>query len=59
LNVLFVSTAGPSIFLMTVSQTLANAIFYGFGGVVAALVYARLRELKEGLGIEDMANVFE
>jgi hypothetical protein len=34
------------------------AISYGLTSVFTALLYARLRELKEGIGIDDLTDVF-
>ena len=39
--------------------TINSVASYGFGSVFTALLYARLREIKEGLGIEDLSAVFE
>lgn len=40
-------------------QSVGNAIAYGFGSVVVALAYARLKEIKEGVGIDGLMSVFE
>lgn len=37
---------------------LVDALFLAFGAVTAAVVYQELRVAKEGIGISDMANVF-
>jgi hypothetical protein len=46
-----------------VGYTLANAfsstITTGLAGVFTALLFARLKEIKEGVGMEDVAKVFE
>jgi hypothetical protein len=36
-------------------DALASAIFAGYGAMVAALLYARLRQLKEGITLEDLS----
>ncbi|KMW60110.1 hypothetical protein AIOL_000262 [Candidatus Rhodobacter oscarellae] len=36
-----------------------SAISYGLGGILAALIYARLREIKEGVSIDEIAAVFD
>jgi len=36
-----------------------SAFAYGFGGIAVALVYARLREIKEGIGVDEIAAVFD
>jgi len=38
---------------------LFNGLAYGFGGIVIALVYARLREIKEGVDVDQIVAVFE
>ncbi len=40
-------------------QSIGNAIAYGFGSVIVALAFARLKEIKEGVGIDDLVSVFE
>lgn len=35
------------------------ALGYGFSSIVIALIYARLREIKEGIGIDRIVSVFE
>ncbi len=36
-----------------------NGLAYGFGGTAVALVYARLREIKEGVAVDQIAAVFD
>ncbi len=36
-----------------------NAFIYGLSGIGSALIYARLREIKEGIGIDKLAAVFD
>lgn len=40
-------------------NTFANAVMYGLGAVAVALIYARLREIKEGVTVVDLAAVFD
>ena len=49
-EVLFWSAKGAELF--------GNTIGYGIAAVFVAMVYARLREIKEGLGVEDLSKVF-
>ncbi|MEM9710422.1 MAG: hypothetical protein AAF871_16745 [Pseudomonadota bacterium] len=35
------------------------AITYGFAGILVALIYARLREIKEGVSVDQIASVFD
>ncbi len=36
-----------------------GAIGYGLGGISVALTYARLREIKEGVSVDEIASVFD
>lgn len=36
-----------------------SGLAYAFGGIAIALVYARLREIKEGVDVDQIASVFE
>lgn len=40
-------------------QSITNAFAYGFGSVVVALAFARLKEIKEGVSVDDLVSVFE
>ena len=42
-----------------VFASLLGAIGYGLGGISVALIYARLREIKEGVGVDEIAAVFD
>ena len=39
-------------------EMISNTIGYGIAAVFIAMTYARLREIKEGLGVEDLSKVF-
>ena len=39
--------------------SLLAAIGYGLGGISSALIYARLREIKEGVSVDEIASVFD
>lgn len=45
--------------LFFVLQSVLSAVIYAISSIFAALLYARLREIKEGLGLRDLASVFE
>ncbi|MHA3976425.1 hypothetical protein ACW9UR_01955 [Halovulum sp. GXIMD14794] len=49
-------TPGYAVILLV--QALSAAIQIALLSIFTALVYARLREIKEGLGMEDLASVF-
>lgn len=46
------------ILTITLVNAAVTAVVNGLLGVFTALVYARLREIKEGLGMEDLSKVF-
>jgi hypothetical protein len=43
----------------TLTNAVASTITTGLAGVFTALLFARLKEIKEGVGMEDVAKVFE
>lgn len=44
---------------MAVAQALIDAMAIGIGSILAALMYARLREIKEGVSVDQIAAVFD
>lgn len=46
-------------FVIAVSFAVVNGVAYAFGGIAAALTYARLREVKEGIAVDQIAAVFD
>lgn len=40
-------------------SSILYGIVYGVFGILLFLIYARLREIKEGVGVKDVASVFE
>lgn len=42
-----------------IGLAMMNGLGYALGGIVAALVYARLREIKEGVDVDQIASVFD
>lgn len=49
-------TVGTLVFLLITS--VLSALMYGLLSIPGALVYARLREIKEGISVDSMADVF-
>ena len=49
---------GVRFFLLNLLQAIGSSLMYGFAAVFTALLYARLREIKEGIGIENLSKVF-
>lgn len=43
----------------TIGFALVSGITYALGGIAIALVYARLREIKEGVNVDHIAAVFD
>ncbi|MEL6689054.1 MAG: hypothetical protein AAFP28_01940 [Pseudomonadota bacterium] len=52
-----ISTGSAILFGLVVS--LISGLAYGLSGIAVALVYARLREIKEGVAVDQIASVFE
>lgn len=53
---------GPGTLVVTVMgvmNALITGLAYGFGGIIIALTYARLREIKEGVAVDQIATIFE
>lgn len=56
------TSASPSVFGMAsiaIVYSILGAIGYAIGGITIALVYARLREIKEGVEVDQIAKVFD
>ncbi|MHA3916592.1 hypothetical protein [Halovulum sp. GXIMD14793] len=45
-------------FKSTFIEGAMNAVTFAVGAVLVALVYARLREIKQGVGLEDLTEIF-
>lgn len=54
----FLSGILGSVVLGLLVTALINSIGSGIGGIAAALTYARLREIKEGVGVDQIVDVF-
>ncbi|NSX53298.1 hypothetical protein [Parasulfitobacter algicola] len=52
------SISNADIMLYIAINSLANALMYGFSGVVIAMIYIRLREIKDGIATNNVAEVF-
>ncbi|MEP4249558.1 hypothetical protein [Tateyamaria sp.] len=46
-------------FIAGVGLAMITGLAYALGGIAVALVYARLREIKEGVDVDQIASVFE
>ena len=49
----------PGVIVFQIATAAVNAISYSFLAVAVAVLFARLKEIKEGLGFEDLSNVFD
>ena len=55
----FLATGVVGQVIAGVGLSIIVGLAYGFGGIAVALVYARLREIKEGVEVDQIATVFE
>lgn len=51
--------AGGGLALIVLLTAVVTAIGYGLGGISLSLIYARLREIKEGVSVEQIVSVFD
>lgn len=51
--------AGGGIAVSLVITSAISAVGYGLGGISLSLIYARLREIKEGVSVDQIASVFD
>ncbi len=56
---MFIVLGIGGVFAVLVLQAIFSGVSYGLSAVFTALLYARLRELKEGVGMTDLVQVFE
>ncbi|MEM6589070.1 MAG: hypothetical protein AAF641_11530 [Pseudomonadota bacterium] len=47
------------VLLMVLLVSVINGFTYSLFGIATSLIYARLREIKEGVGVDELASVFE
>ncbi|NVO57817.1 hypothetical protein HW561_18630 [Rhodobacteraceae bacterium B1Z28] len=52
-------TATPTLGPWVLAETVLNAIAYGWASVAVAMIFARLKEIKEGVSVADLADVFK
>ncbi|MEP1610769.1 MAG: hypothetical protein ABJL72_02490 [Roseobacter sp.] len=55
--VVLANIGGPIFAGITI--VILDGLSYAFGGIIVALVYARLREIKEGVDVDQIAAVFD
>lgn len=53
------SLGGGAVAFVVVLSALLQTLSYGLMSIGLALIYARLREIKDGVGVEDLVSVFE
>lgn len=52
--------SGGSLFgLGVLLETIINAISYGLASIAIAMIFARLKEIKEGVSVSDLVDVFK
>lgn len=52
-------TTGVGLVILIILFAALTAIGYGLTGILISLVYARLREIKEGVSVDQIASVFD
>jgi len=58
-GVLTGALGGAGIFVSVIVAALLYTLTYGLVGISLSLIYARLREIKEGVSVDDLVAVFE
>lgn len=58
-GVAFLNTSGFGILVSIIVSALLYSLTYGLSGIAVSLIYARLREIKEGVGVDKLAEVFD
>ena len=53
------AAAGGGLIMLIVITALGTAFGVGLGGISISLIYARLREIKEGVSVDQIASVFD
>lgn len=54
-----IGVGGVGVVLSLLISALLYAFTYGLSGITVALIYARLREIKEGVSVDELAAVFD
>ncbi|MEO0774882.1 MAG: hypothetical protein AAFZ04_17065 [Pseudomonadota bacterium] len=52
-------TSFVGVLVMVLLISVINGFTYSLFGIATSLIYARLREIKEGVGVDQLASVFE
>ena len=52
-------SSGVALVILAVTLATLSGIGYGLSAISVALIYARLREIKEGVSVRDIATVFD
>lgn len=55
----FDQVVNPTLGPWVIADTIVNAISYGWISIAVAMVFARLKEIKEGVSVADLADVFK
>lgn len=55
----FATTPATGFGPQAIIQVVINAFAYGMGGVAVAMIFARLKEIKEGVSVSDLVDVFK
>lgn len=55
----FAAIVGGSAFIGILLQAVGNGLTYGIFSIAVALIYARLKEIKEGVSVSDLVDVFK
>jgi len=53
------AATGGGVLVMLVITAVVTSVGYGLGGISVSLIYARLREIKEGVSVDQIASVFD
>ncbi len=55
----FISDIAGSTMISLILNSALTALAYGLGGIFIALIYARLREIKEGVSVDQIVSIFD
>ena len=57
-QILSVQALNIDLYVAPVLEAAGSALSYGLVGIAVAMVFARLKEIKEGVGVADLVEVF-
>ncbi|WP_377194588.1 hypothetical protein [Ruegeria meonggei] len=57
--ILAIFSSGNFFGLGVLLETIINAISYGLASIAVAIIFARLKEIKEGVSVSDLVDVFK